>query len=208
MFPLGSVLVPGMPLPLHVFEPRYRALVEHCLERRAPFGVALIERGIEVGGGDVRFDVGCLAEIADSHRFDDGRYAILGIGIERIEVTEWLADDPYPRARVRPWPDDPDEGVEVAPGLVGEVTALMRRTLAQAIELGDAAADATGELSEDAVVLGWQVAAGGPIQPIDRLRLLSAPGPVRRLSLARDLLIDLDELLALRLGAGSDPDGP
>ena len=78
MFPLGSVLVPGAVLPLHVFEPRYRALVRSCLDSGEPeFGVVLIERGSEVGGGDVRFDVGTLARIVQAGRFDDGRLAVV-----------------------------------------------------------------------------------------------------------------------------------
>lgn len=63
MFPLGTVLLPGAYLPLHVFEPRYRRLVQACLEGSPEFGVVLIERGSEVGGGERRFDVGCVARI-------------------------------------------------------------------------------------------------------------------------------------------------
>ena len=66
MFPLGTVLVPHQLLPFQVFEPRYRVLVEHCLTTDRRFGVVLIERGSEVGGGDVRFDVGTVAEIGES----------------------------------------------------------------------------------------------------------------------------------------------
>ena len=66
MFPLGTVLLPGAYLSLHVFEPRYRALVQACLDGTPEFGVALIERGSEVGGGDARFDVGCVARIVEA----------------------------------------------------------------------------------------------------------------------------------------------
>ena len=58
MFPLGTVLLPGAPLPLQVFEPRYRGLTHDCLAGVPEFGVVLIERGSEVGGGDVRTNVG------------------------------------------------------------------------------------------------------------------------------------------------------
>ena len=63
MFPLGTVLFPHGVLPLRVFEPRYRLMIAHCLEQDARFGVVLIERGSEVGGGDTRFHVGTVAQI-------------------------------------------------------------------------------------------------------------------------------------------------
>ena len=102
MFPLGTVLLPHGLLPLHIFEPRYRALVDTCLAREPEpdFGVVLIERGSEVGGGDTRFGVGTVARIVEASRFDDGRYALLARGISRCAVREWLPDDPYPQARV------------------------------------------------------------------------------------------------------------
>ena len=80
MFPLGTVLVPSLALPLHVFEGRYRALVRHCLAGDREFGVVLIERGSEVGGGDERFGVGTVARIAEAAQFPDGRWALITIG--------------------------------------------------------------------------------------------------------------------------------
>ncbi|MFT4087572.1 MAG: LON peptidase substrate-binding domain-containing protein [Gordonia sp. (in: high G+C Gram-positive bacteria)] len=107
MFPLQSVLLPGAPLTLHLFEPRYRALLRDCLDDDHRFGVVLIERGSEVGGGDVRTDVGTVAQIV-AHRKAPGRGALIGCtGAERIRVTRWLPDDPYPLADVEPWPDEP-----------------------------------------------------------------------------------------------------
>src|SRR5829696_5584015 len=100
MFPLGTVLLPGAYLPLHVFEPRYRALVRDCLEGDGEFGVALIERGQEVGGGDSRFDVACVARIVEAGEMPDGRWALGTVGVRRARVEAWLPDDPYPRAEV------------------------------------------------------------------------------------------------------------
>src|SRR6478672_4324189 len=73
MFPLGTVLLPFAHLPLHIFEPRYRALVKDCLAGDGEFGVVLIERGHEVGGGDVRFGVGTVARIVQTAELPDGR---------------------------------------------------------------------------------------------------------------------------------------
>ena len=105
MFPLGTVLLPSLLLPLHVFEPRYRTLVDDCVAGDGEFGVVLIERGSEVGGGDVRTDVGTVARILEVERFDDGRFAVAAVGTRRIRVERWLDDDPYPRAEVHDWPD-------------------------------------------------------------------------------------------------------
>ena len=68
MFPLGTVLFPHAPLPLHIFEPRYRALVQECIDGDGEFGVVLIERGFEVGGGDTRFGTGRTGSRVNMHR--------------------------------------------------------------------------------------------------------------------------------------------
>src|SRR3954470_22385328 len=96
MFPLGTVLFPHALLPLRVFEPRYRLMTERVLRGDREFGVVLIERGSEVGGGDVRFGVGTVARIVRSQPLPDGGYALATVGIRRLRVVSWLADDPYP----------------------------------------------------------------------------------------------------------------
>src|SRR5690348_8061926 len=101
MFPLGSVLFPAMPLPLRVFEERYLAMLAHVLQDEPPeFGVVLIERGQEVGGGDVRFDVGTIARISDLDVTDNG-VGLVGLGGQRFAVESWGDDDPFPQAEVR-----------------------------------------------------------------------------------------------------------
>ena len=101
MFPLESALLPNQDLPLRIFEPRYGALVRHCVDTGEPFGVVLISRGREVGGGDARCDVGVLCRINEC--IDEGvdRYSLRCRTGERIRVCEWLPDDPYPRAIAR-----------------------------------------------------------------------------------------------------------
>src|SRR3989442_3963737 len=102
MFPLGTVLFPYATLPMHVFEPRYRALLGDCLKSDAPeFGVVLIERGSEVGGGDVRFRTGTVARIVEAAELPDGRWVLVTVGTRRIRVHDWLAEEPYPRAEVK-----------------------------------------------------------------------------------------------------------
>lgn len=200
MFPLGSVLVPSMALPLHVFEPRYRALVHDCLAGAREFGVVLIERGSEVGGGDVRTDVGTVARIVEATELPDGRWAIGAVGTRRLRVQSWLPDDPYPRADVVEWPDPvPGPGHDE---LAQHAVAGLRRALALAAEAGDPAPPATIELSTDPVLLGYQAVAVAPISTLDRQRLLAAPSPDARLVGLAELLDDATRLLQLRLAGG------
>ncbi len=195
MFPLGTVLFPTMVLPLHVFEPRYRALVDDCVAGDGEFGVTLIERGSEVGGGDVRTDVGTVARIVQVERFDDGRFAVAAVGTRRIRVERWLADDPYPRAEVIDWDD-----VGTAVAALDDADALFRRALALAAELGEAPAPLDVELADDPAVATFQIGALAPIGPLDRQALLATERSDDRVTLLVEQLTDVVELLRARLG--------
>lgn len=199
MFPLGSVLLPGGVLPLHVFEPRYRALVEACVASDDhEFGVVLIERGHEVGGGDMRRNVGTVARMVQVAQTEDGRYAVISVGTHRVRVNAWLPDDPYPVADVDDWPDDdPDE--PAAADLVAELAPRVRRAAALALELGDAVGDPQIELSDDPLVASYHLVALAPFSTVDQFDLLCAPGPVARLTMLRDRLDDVEALLQFRL---------
>ena len=198
MFPLGTVLLPGGFLPLHVFEPRYRALVHDCLYGTPEFGVALIERGSEVGGGDSRFDVGCIARIVEASESPDGRWALGTVGTRRVRVGSWLPDDPYPRAEVEDWPDE-DDGTSRA----DDVWVDLRRVLALAAEVGERVPPAAAaEPVDDPVAASYQLASLLPVGPLDRLALLAAPTVGARLDLAAELLADLEVVLATRLDGG------
>lgn len=199
MFPLGSVLLPGRVLTLHVFEPRYRALVAACLAAPEPeFGTVLIERGSEVGGGDVRRHVGTVARMVQVAQTTDGRYAVVAVGTGRLRVNAWLPDDPYPTADVDDWPDaDPDD--PAVPALVAELAPTVRRLMALALELGDPIDDPQQDLSPDPLVAAYQLCAIAPLGEADRFDLLAADGPVTRLHLLRERLTDVDTLLRFRL---------
>lgn len=202
MFPLGTVLLPGMVLPLHVFEPRYRALVDRCLATDRRFGVVMIERGNEVGGGDERTDVGTVAEIVDLQRFDDGRVALIAVGCERVRVVEWLPDDPHPMAIVEQWPDSPAH--DDWSGALAAVTRQLRAVLALASEAGFDVPAATFELSDDPTSASNALVILSPVGPADRWRLLRAPGPSERLALLGPMLDDQ----ALLLNASVVDEGP
>jgi Lon protease-like protein len=201
MFPLGMVLFPGAFLPLQVFEPRYFALVEDCLAGTPEFGVVLIERGFEVGGGDSRFDVGCVARIVEVRELPGGRLGVAAVGDRRVRVGDWLPDDPYPRAEVTEWPDpDPQPGDDARREEVG---AALRRVLALASELGEPAPPMAGlEIADDLRTASYQLAHLAPVGPLDRLALLSSPTIGSRFELLADLLRDAGDVLASRLGGG------
>lgn len=213
MFPLGSVLLPGAVLPLHVFEPRYRQLVKDCLAATEhEFGVVLIERGVEVGGGDFRCMIGTVARLIQVAELDDGRYALVTVGTRRLRVSEWLPDDPYPRADVEDWPDEDEVGDDaVLDDRVAAAWSRVRRINAMAAELGDAHADATLEISADPLVASYHLSALAPLGPADQQRLLAASGPSERLDLLDAALDDAQALQQFRLqhpsrGPGLDGD--
>jgi Lon protease-like protein len=205
MFPLGTVLVPGMVLPLHVFEPRYRRMVDDSRTHHdSTFGVVLIERGSEVGGGDVRTDVGTLARIVRAEELPDGRWILGVVGIHRIRVERWLPDDPYPRAEINEWAEQlrEPEPVEGTGDDRDDVTTLLRREAALRREMGEPAPPLDLELADDPVVAGYQAAVVAPLGPADRQALLAAPTVPARWRLLRALLVDQIDLLQARLAAG------
>ena len=188
MFPLQSAFLPGEDLPLQIFEPRYAELVRDCMRDNNPrFGVVLISQGREVGGGDVRCDVGTVARITEyADIAGSGRFVLRCRTGERIKVCEWLPDDPYPRAIVQAWPDE--LGWPVSAGQLEEledrVMALFERI----------AAARDFPLPEREVVLGtdadivdpgerlYALASRVPIGPADRYSVLAAPTASERLT--------------------------
>lgn len=205
MFPLGSVLFPHALLPLHVFELRYRALVRHCLDGDGQLGVVLIERGSEVGGGDVRFPVGTRAHLVQAVPLGDGRWYVVVEGADRIRVSRWLPEEPFPHAEVEVLGDESGSAAHGESGSAPQrdaVERLLRRALALKAELGEPAAPATQPLDADLDVAAWQAAAMAPIGPIDAQRLLEAGGTGERLRLLQTLLEDEIAVLARRVASG------
>lgn len=201
MFPLGTVLIPGGYLPLQVFEPRYRALVQDCLAGAPEFGVALIERGSEVGGGDRRFDVGCVARIVQVGELPGDRLAVAAVGTRRIRVERWLPDDPYPRAEVAEWPD-PEPEAEIVDRLE-LVFSELRRVLGLAAELGESVPSvADVKLMDDPVDASYQLVSLAPVGPLDQMGLLGAPTVSDRLDQLAEHLDDIGTVLATRLAGG------
>jgi Lon protease-like protein len=199
MFPLGTVLFPYGALPLHVFETRYRELTEDCLKGNREFGVVLIERGSEVGGGDSRFGIGTVARIVEAAKFPDGRWALITIGDRRVRIRTWLPDDPYPVALAEDLPDDPNGP---AAHLLGEAERAVRRALALQAELDEPAPPATVELDPDADRAAWELSSYAPLGPADKQRILEAPTWDERLTMLAEMATAAAEMFAYRLSAG------
>ena len=207
MFPLGSVLFPTLVLPLHVFEPRYRALVKDVLAGGAEFGVCLIERGSEVGGDDMRLGVGTVARVQDAAELPDGRWAVVAVGTRRIRVEAWLPDDPYPRAEVSDHPDPAPDPAQLE-ALPERDPPAPPRAGASSPSSAIRAPPATVELSDDPVLASHQLSALAPIPTIDQYALLAAPTVGLRLASLHDQLIDVHEVLDLRLAGEGPADHP
>ncbi len=196
LFPLRSVLFPSMVLPLHIFEPRYRALIERVMDGDGLFGVVLIERGSEVGGDDHRSDFGTMTKVIEAEQLSDGRWAVITVGVERFKVTNWLPDDPYPVAETTPWPDESatDDLSEPYEQLVGK----FRRCMALAAESG-VNVGPLPETFENVELGSMQMSALAPLAAHDKQQLLGASGSATRIAMLDTMLTDALELIEFRL---------
>jgi len=200
VFPLGCTLLPGGRLPLHVFEDRYRSMVVDVLAADDPvFGVVLIERGSEVGGGEVRGRHGTAARILQCRRFADGRYALVAGGTWRFEVESWAEDRPYPAATVRPVPDSP--AVDLA-GTVERLRGEVRRVNALAVECGSAGGDLELAPTGDAVRDVWHMIDSSPLGHYDRHQLLAVRAFDDRCRRFSELLADVRAVLLTAVSEG------
>ena len=193
MFPLGSVLIPAMPLPLRIFEPRYLKLLGDLVASENPeFGVVLIERGQEVGGGEKRMSLGTIASVTDIGTSEEF-YGLESVGSRRFRVNAWLPDDPYPIA-----------DIEFLPDLIWDDTLMpsrvhletkVRQLLAFASEFGDLQYSADVELSDDPMQACWQLAGVLPIGQLDQMDLLASQSAEELISRTYEVVTAADETL-------------
>lgn len=204
MFPLGTVLLPHAILPLHVFEPRYRAMMRDVLDGDQEFGIVLIERGSEVGGGDVRFGIGTIAHIVQASAMPDGRFALAVVGVSRFRVERWLPDQPYPRAEVELLVEPPAADAAALVDLVETVRAALREVYELSGKVKGVPATAPIELSPDPEQAAYEVAALAALGPLDAQRVLELPDTEARLRALGDLLADTATILRARLDESGD----
>ncbi len=190
LFPLGAVLYPGMLLPLHIFEDRYRQLVRDLLDGPEPrqFGVIAIRKGRETGIDGVQslYEVGCTATLRRAEQHPDGRYDIVTVGTQRFRLLSLEETLPYLRGEIELLTEDEVDEAAAAPA-VRAVQVAFRAYLDALTEWGGATVQVE-DLPAEPVLLSYVVAATMVIDLPERQSLLAEPDAVARMNAQRALL--------------------
>jgi len=197
MFPLGTALLPGMVLPLRLFEDRYLQMYADIVDSDREFGVVLIERGREALDDNETFDVGCTAHIVGSGLNDDGTIGLVAVGRSRFSIEEWLTPDPYPRATVSDLQDEPLTGTGFE--AVQRAIARAQFLLEVAAELDPGIATELPDLADNPELAMYQVAQLAGLQALDMQEVLETPSIDDRAVLIRNKVEDTIELIRLQL---------
>ena len=208
LFPLHVVLFPDMPLPLHIFEPRYREMVMRCREENSPFGVILIRDGDEAGAEAVPHLVGTTARITQYEEMPDGRMDILVFGETRFRVTRASHDKPYLSAQVEPLEEETGDLSVVQP-VVENVSGLFKKYLRSLFAMTGRSLSAL-QLPQEPAYLSYAIASVLQVPLLEKQGLLEIIGTERRLEYEADLLraeIEAQDALQGALGARSEDDG-
>jgi uncharacterized protein len=184
LFPLQTVLYPGLPIPLHVFEDRYRRMFKRVLDGERRFGVVAIVKGREVEAGATYHPVGCVAEVAEVDRHADGRLDVVARGRSRFRVDRVTQAAPYIVAEVSELPETTGEAAEQRSLRAGR---LFTRYVATLLELAGRQGEAI-DIPDDPVAASYLVAAGLQIDLADKQRLLTIPSASERLAAEAALL--------------------
>lgn len=201
LFPLNTVLFPGMMLPLNIFEPRYLEMVDYCLETKTPFGVVLIRKGQEVGGSAIPHAIGAAARIMKTKRLADGRLHIVSVGTQRFRIEELDHSRAYLSAQVSLLPFD----VEVTPE-TERLTEKVKGRILEYVELISAASKVKMRLDrvpEDPKSMAFLVASALQVDNRERQALLEMPGITQML--ARELHLLSRELMLMHHMVDTQP---
>jgi Lon protease-like protein len=172
IFPLELVLLPGVPLPLHIFEPRYKEMIAECLEQKKPFGVVR-------ASSDGVADIGCTAEIMSvTKKYDDGRMDILTRGVERFEVIQVNEERSFLRAEISLLQDE-DEDEEDEPGK--PATEMVTQAVRLHAEIAKLAGAEPSGPDEQAGNLSFLLAGSLPLDLDFKQSLLSTLSEAKRL---------------------------
>ncbi len=192
LFPLGLVSFPGMSVPLHVFEERYRALVRRLLEEPLPtqrlFGIVAIREGYEVGSHESRsmYRTGCVMQLTSVEEYDDGRFDVVAVGRHRLRVVATDTSQPFLQAEVEHLSVDPGDAVDSAREAARTLAAFEEyRTLVSRLRGDDVM---TGGLPRDPELLSYSLAATCSLTLRDRQQLLESPTAATRLELLRRMM--------------------
>jgi uncharacterized protein len=191
LFPLATVLFPGMRLPLHIFEQRYRQLVRDLIDQPEPrrFGVIAIRKGRETGAEGVTslHEVGCVATVRQVTPLDDGQYDLVAVGTERFRLRGLDKSLPYFQGEIEPLAEDIGDA-EVAAVAAHRVQAAFRGYLNALADRGGGVIS-VADLPDEPLLLSYIVGAAMIIDPPERQALLAAPDALTRLRAERSLLV-------------------
>jgi Lon protease-like protein len=190
LFPLGTVLYPGVMLPLNIFEERYRRLVRDLLDGPEPrrFGVIAIRKGRETGvdGISALHEIGCTATLREVAELEDGRFHLVTVGTQRFRVASLDDSQPYLQGEVELL--DEEVGDEAAAGLAAQAVQRGFRGYVEALASRESIEVTVPELPDEPLVLSYLVAASMILDLPARQQLLAEPDAVRRLGAERALL--------------------
>ena len=190
LFPLGAVLFPGMLLPLHIFEERYRQLVRDLLDSAEPrrFGVIAIRKGRETGIDGVHslYETGCTATLRRVDQHEDGRFDIVTLGTQRFRLLRLDQSRPYLQGEVDMLAEDPVDAATAGPA-VRVIQAAFREYLDALTEWGGATVRLE-EMPDEPELLSFIVAAAMVIDLPERQAMLAESDTLRRLAMQRALL--------------------
>jgi uncharacterized protein len=191
LFPLGTVLYPGLVLPLHIFEERYRELVGDLLDGPEPqdFGVIAIRKGRETGvdGVSALHEIGCTARLRQVMRHDDGRFEVVTVGTQRFRLLGLDHSRSYLQAEIERLAEE--TGDEASAALAVQAVQRTFREYLDALASQGAAQISVPELPDEPVLLSYLVAASMIVDLSDRQVLLAEPDAVGRLAAERTLLV-------------------
>ncbi|MHB8574233.1 MAG: LON peptidase substrate-binding domain-containing protein [Dehalococcoidia bacterium] len=199
LFPLNTVLFPGATLPLHIFEPRYRLMLNECIDAEAPFGVVLIRGGVEVGGEAQPHEIGTTARVARVERLPDGRMNLVSVGVRRFRIHSLDRSLPYLRGEVEYCERDgePEDATAAAATVVRDLYSAYFRLM---LSLGGQWTGRVGVPGSPPILADF---IGGRIEaePALKQEMLEAPTVLRCLEIEREMLAPAVAGLQARVSA-------
>ena len=197
MFPLNMVVFPGSMFNLRIFEHRYLKMVNDCVEMNAEFGVCLIEKGHEVGGGDERYQYGTLSTILEVSNIGSGQLLIRCVGEKRLRVIKWHSSQIYPQAFIEI--SEVEDSGSITSEHLKKMRLILDRTSRNLSELTGHEIHKIPPSADTTIETIYHLAEHSYLGPYDRYQLLAAQTLEDRFALLDELLNGIDEIYANEL---------
>jgi len=204
MFPLNMTILPGGVFRSRIFEPRYLKLVDHCITAKVGFGVCLIEKGHEVGGQDERFEYGVLSRIEQIEEVVSGQLLVSCVGRERIRVSDWHRDQPYPTASIET--REVQAHGEITFEQLEDVRLITNRTGESIFKLTGLKHPKVDLVGATAIEAIYHLAEYSYLGAYDRYQILAAETLTERFELLHELIKGIDEIYLNELKIRNESD--